>query len=60
MIIQKYRTTCEDCGEELESRVADMTGDNEIIVDFIEGMEVYCDSCCVINHVEMQKYTRDV
>lgn len=58
MIVQTYKTTCEDCEKELVSKVGDMTGSNEIIVDFIEGMEFYCDDCEVTTYIELQKYTQ--
>ncbi len=57
MIIQTYKTTCEDCGNEIESKAGDMTGNNEIIVDFIDAMEFYCDNCDVTTYIEINKYT---
>lgn len=57
MIIQIYKTTCEDCGEELKSKVLHMTGSNEINVEFIEGMEFYCSDCEKTTFIELQKYT---
>jgi hypothetical protein len=57
MIIQTYKTTCEGCNEEVESKVGDMTGSNEIIVDFVDGMEFECAECGTTTHIEIQKYT---
>lgn len=58
-MMQVFKTTCEDCGKELESRGMDLTGENEIIVDFIEGMDFYCNACDSYTYIEIQKYTRE-
>ena len=57
MILQTLKTRCEDCGEELKSRVGVMTGNNEIIIDFIDGMEFYCEDCGTSTFIEIRKYT---
>jgi len=57
MIIQTFTTTCEDCGEELYAKVGVLNGGNEITVDFIDGMDFYCEDCDKTTYVELQKYT---
>ena len=57
MLIQVYKTRCGSCGEELESRTGVLNGKNEIIVDFIDGMEFYCNDCNVATYIEVQSYT---
>lgn len=57
MLIQIFKTTCEDCGEEVESRVSVVNGGNEIIIDFIDGMEFYCESCEGTTYIQVEKYT---
>jgi hypothetical protein len=57
MVIQVFKTRCEDCGEELESRVGNMDNTNEVIIEFLDQMEFYCESCDVTTYIEVQKYT---
>jgi hypothetical protein len=57
MVIQVFKTICEDCGEELESRVGNMDNTNEVIIEFLDQMEFYCESCDVTTYIEVQKYT---
>lgn len=59
MLIQVFKTHCEECGEEVESKVGVVNGDNEIIIDFIEGMEFFCTSCHSTTYIQVEKYTRD-
>ena len=55
MYIQTYRTHCGSCGEEVESKVG-VTGDeNEVIVDFIEGIEFKCD-CGKTTSITIDRY----
>ncbi|WP_165602814.1 hypothetical protein [Lederbergia galactosidilytica] len=56
MIVQTFKTHCEDCGEELVSRIGDMTGSNEIIVDFMDDMEFEC-NCGTTTVIHIEKYT---
>ena len=56
MIVQTFKTHCEGCGEEVESKVGVMYGNNEVIVDFIEGMEFSCE-CGETTYIEIEKYT---
>ncbi|WP_281998650.1 hypothetical protein [Priestia flexa] len=58
MIIQVFKTHCENCGEEVESKVGVSSGGNEIIIDFIDGMEFYCNDCGSTTYIEVEKYTR--
>jgi len=57
MIIQVFKTTCEDCGEELQATVGNMDDTNEIIIEFVDGMEFYCNDCETTTYIEIQKYT---
>lgn len=57
MLIQVFKTTCEDCGDELESRVGVVNGGNEIIIDFIDGMDFYCESCDKSTYIQVEKHT---
>lgn len=43
MIIQTFKTHCLGCGEEVKCEIIDLAADNEIIVDFMQGMEFKCD-----------------
>lgn len=57
MLIQIFKTTCEDCGKQLENKVGVLNGGKEIIVDFIDGMEFYCESCEATTYIQVEKYT---
>lgn len=57
MLVQIFKTTCEDCGEELETRVGVINGGNEIIVDFVDEMEFYCESCDKTTCIQVEKYS---
>lgn len=54
--MQTFKTHCEGCGEEVESKVGVMDGNNEVIVDFMEGMEFSCE-CGETTYIEIEKYT---
>lgn len=56
MIKQTYCTHCENCGEEVKHLVGDMTGKNEIIVEFIDGMEFNCGECGETTYIQIEKY----
>lgn len=56
MLIQVFKTRCENCGEELESRTGVLDGNNEIIIDFVDGMDFYCSECESTTYIEVQKY----
>ena len=56
MIIQTYKTQCKDCGETVKASIGDTTGENEIIVEFIDGLEFHC-NCGTTTLVEIEKYT---
>lgn len=58
MLIQVFKTHCEDCGEEVESRIGVAGGGNEIIIDFVDEMEFHCESCDATTYIQVEKYTR--
>ena len=56
--LQVFKTMCINCNEEVESRMLDLTGENEIIIDFLEGMEFKCKSCGTSTYInELEKYS---
>lgn len=57
MIIQTYRTTCDDCGNEIISKAGNMTGDDSIIIDFLEDMEFECE-CGTTTYLQIEKHTK--
>lgn len=54
-IIQNFKTSCVDCGEDAISRAIDFTGENEIIIDFLELTEFKCESCGCITEIVIEK-----
>ena len=56
MIIQIFKLDCEECGKELESRTGVLNTENEIIVEFLDGMDFYCNDCDQTTYIEIQKY----
>jgi len=54
-MVQVFKTHCKSCGEEVVHRVGDFTGENEIIVDFIDGMEFECE-CGETTYLEIEKH----
>ena len=42
--------------EENETKALVLNGENEIIIEFLEGMEFQCD-CGSTTYIELQKYT---
>jgi hypothetical protein len=57
MLIQTFKTHCEECGEEVESKTAVLDGSNDIIIDFMDGMEFNCE-CGETTYIEVEKHTR--
>lgn len=56
MIIQVFKTMCENCGdEELEYRVGVMGNENEVIIDFLEDMEFECGPCGKSTFLSIEK-----
>lgn len=55
-LTQNFKTTCNNCGDQVETRVVIFNGDNDINVDFLEGMEFHC-NCGSITYLEVEKYT---
>lgn len=57
MIIQTFRTICDDCGDEIFNQSVDMTGNNSIIIDFLEDVEFDC-KCGAITYLSVEKHTK--
>ena len=55
MIKQIFKTSCDNCGGEAVSITADMTGENEIIIDFLDGEGLVCTSCGATTHISIDK-----
>lgn len=56
MIIQTFKTMCEGCNKEVIYKMGDMTGDDSIIVDFVNDMEFEC-SCGTTTVINIEKST---
>jgi len=54
-ILQNYKTTCVNCHEEIIAQAVDFTGENEIIVDFLEHMEFTCHACGTVTEISIEK-----
>ncbi|WP_042399363.1 hypothetical protein [Geomicrobium sp. JCM 19037] len=46
MIVQTYKTICEGCEEEVTSTVAVFTGENEVVMDFLDDTTFECECGC--------------
>lgn len=57
MKVQTFRTICDDCGEEVISQTVNMTGNESIIIDFLEDMQFVC-GCGATTYLSVEKYTR--
>lgn len=55
MIKQTFITSCDNCGGEACSITADMTGENEIIIDFLDDMELECTTCGAVTGLSIDK-----
>ena len=55
MNLQTFKTHCLGCGEEVKFEIVDLTENNEIIVDFMQGMEFKCD-CGTTTCVSVEFY----
>lgn len=55
MIKQVFKTSCDNCGGEATSVVADMTGENEITLDFLDGDDLTCTNCGARTYIYISK-----
>lgn len=58
MSVQIYVTECDNCGGEAKAKTLDLTGSNEIIIDFISNMELECPECGYVAWIEIEKNLR--
>lgn len=56
MIKQVFKTSCDNCGGEAVSVVADMTGGNEVIIDFLDDMYLNCAACGASTGISIDKH----
>lgn len=55
MIAQIFKVSCDNCGGEAICVTADMTGENEIIIDFLDDMELKCTTCGAVTGLAIDK-----
>lgn len=51
--VQTFVLECPGCEEDLHRNLINLTDVNEIVVEFIDGMEFDCDKCGTHTYVEV-------
>lgn len=55
MIIQTFKTSCDNCGGDAVMTTADMTDENEILLEFLDGEDLTCTDCGATTIISIDK-----